>query len=290
MDTRGASDRYFAAWNARDPDAIAASFAPEGTYRDPGQPDGLDAKGTGAYAAVLFAAFPDLAFAVEDVVEGADGLLWARWRMTGTNAGPFQGLPPSGREIDVPGADMIHAGPDGVRSVQGFFDTGAVPRQLGLQVIVQPEAIGPFEFGVVTGARRSGHEPGAVTLTVLETGSGEDRAEVRERSRATVQELMGTPGFISWLGVVVGRRMYTITAWDSPEAVAGLGANAAHRTAMDRFFAADGGLASFGQTGIWAPHRLNGTWVRCAECGEMTRAEAGRCSAGHALPEAPAYW
>ena len=43
------ADRYFDAWNRRDPDAIAAVFADGGTYTDPIVPDGLDPSATGGY-------------------------------------------------------------------------------------------------------------------------------------------------------------------------------------------------------------------------------------------------
>ena len=64
---------YFAAWNARDPRGGGGLFAPAATYRDPGVPDGLDPAGTGAYAAGLWTAFPDLAFAVDDLTRTASG-------------------------------------------------------------------------------------------------------------------------------------------------------------------------------------------------------------------------
>ena len=45
MDPLAVAQRYFDAWNARDPEAIAAAFAPGGTYSDPNVPDGLDPAG-----------------------------------------------------------------------------------------------------------------------------------------------------------------------------------------------------------------------------------------------------
>ena len=77
MGATDVAERYFAAWNARDRDAVARAFAPGGTYRDPSVPEGLDAAGTGAYADGLWTVFPDLAFAVEDVVADGD-TVWAR--------------------------------------------------------------------------------------------------------------------------------------------------------------------------------------------------------------------
>lgn len=288
MDARAVAEGFFGAWNRRDTAAIAAAFADDGSYADPAHPDGLDPRGTAAYAAALFAAFPDLSFATEDLTVGDDGLVWVRWLMTGTNSGPFRGLPPTGRAVSVPGVDLIRVEGDRVAQVRGFFDTAAVPRQLGMQVVVQPDAVGPFTFGVSTYASRATTEPGAVSLTMLERRSPEEYDEVRARARDTVSDLMGMPGFISWLGVAVADRHYTITAWESPEAVAGLRRSPAHAEAMERFFGPD--FSAGAQTGVWTPYHLNGMWVRCAECGEMTLASSERCAAGHELPEPPAYW
>lgn len=288
MDATAVAARYFDAWSARDPEAVGAAFAEGGRYFDPGVPDGLDPAATAAYAAGLFGAFPDLAFAVDDVVAGAHGSVWARWTMTGTNDGPFSGLPPTGRAVSVPGADLVRVDGDRVAEVRGFFDTAAVPRQLGMQVVVQPGAAGPFRFGTSTYVSSAPTEPGAVSLTVLEARSPAEIAEVRDLSAATVRELMAGPGFLSWLGVVVGLRMFTITAWETPEDAAAVFRAPSHVEGMRRFFGSE--LAASGQTGVWAPHRLNGMWVRCADCGEMTRASAGLCASGHALPEPPAYW
>lgn len=280
--------RYFDAWNRRDPEAIAATFAPDGTYTDPGVPHGLDPGATGEYAAGLFAAFPDLAFEVGAAAECGAGRVAAEWVMTGTNEGPFRGLPPSGRTVAVPGADFIAVEDDRVRSVTGYFDATAVPRQLGMQVIVQPTAVGPFAFGNSTYAAASGAEPGAVSLTVLEARSPEEIEEVRDGSRAIVGELLQTPGFISWLGAVVGDRMYTITAWEDADGPARLREVGAHVAAMERFFASPG-IARGGQTGVWSPHRLNGMWVRCPACDAMVQPPDGRCPCGAEVTR-PVYW
>lgn len=222
MDASAVAERYFEAWNRRDPEAIAAVFAEGGTYADPNVPDGIGAEATAQYAGGLFAGFPDLAFQIESLGVRPDGSVAAQWLMTGTNAGPYQGLPPSGREVRLPGADVITVEGDRVRSVVGYFDTAVVPRQLGLQVVVQPDRIGPFVFGTSTYVSTDGREPGAMSLTVLEARSPEEIQEVRSRTREVISDLMGTPGFISWVGVVVGTRMFTITAWDGPGDVARL--------------------------------------------------------------------
>jgi steroid delta-isomerase-like uncharacterized protein len=289
MEALELATRYFDAWNRRDPEAIAAALAPDGTYSDPNVPDGLGPAATGDYARGLFSAFSDLAFEVERAAACGGGTVAAQWVMTGTNDGPFQGLPATGRPVRLPGADVIATDGDRVRSVTGYFDTAALPRQLGLQVIVQPAQVGPFSFGTSTYAARSAAEPGAVSLTVLEARSDEEIAEIRSRSREVVTALLGTPGFISWLGVVSKNRMYTITAWERAEDVAGLRDNTAHVEAMERFFASPG-VARGGQTGVWTAHHLNGLWARCETCDEMRQPENGRCTACGTDVTAPSYW
>jgi hypothetical protein len=140
-----------------------------------------------------------------------------------------------------------------------------------------------------THVSKAATEPGAVSLTVLEVRSAEEGEEIRRRSRDVATEMLAMPGFLGWLGAVVGDRMFTITAWERAEDPARLRESPAHNEAMRRFFGPD--FARGGQTGVWSPHRLNGMWVRCEACGEMVLSGAGPdCRCGAALPAAPRYW
>jgi steroid delta-isomerase-like uncharacterized protein len=288
MDRLAHAARYFEGWNAHDAEAIAATFAPGGTYSDP-LVKGLDAEATGAYALGLVAAFPDLRFELVSTALTDDGAVSAQWIMRGTNDGPFQGLPATGREIALPGADFIRFADDGsgIASVVGYFDSAVVPRELGLDVIVQPKTIGPWTFGVASRASVGNDAPpGAMSLTFLEARSDEEVEEVRRRSREIVHELLGADGFISFVGINVGRRMYTLSAWETPEAARAIRANPNHREAVARMFGTE--IASAGQTGIWAPWRLNEPIVRCGECDKMVRA-TDACACGATLPAAAAF-
>jgi steroid delta-isomerase-like uncharacterized protein len=169
MDRLAHAQRYFDGWNAHDADVIAATFALDGTYADP-LVQGLDPGATGAYAVGLAAAFPDLRFELVTSSLTDDGAVAAQWVMRGTNSGPFNGLPPTGREIALPGADFITFADDGsgIASVTGYFDSAGVPRDLGLQVIVQPKTIGPWTFGIASRASAGREAPaGAISLTLL---------------------------------------------------------------------------------------------------------------------------
>ena len=100
-----------------------------------------------------------------------------------------------------------------------------------------------------------------------------------------MHELLGAPGFLSFVGVTVGRRMYTLSAWETPEAARAIRANPGHREAVARMFGPE--IASGGQTGIWAPWRLNEPIVRCTDatrwCAQPT------CACGATLPAAAPF-
>jgi hypothetical protein len=114
-----------------------------------------------------------------------------------------------------------------------------------------------------------------------------EKQRVREMSRDTIMEMLGMPGFVSAVTAVVGTRMFTVTAWEDVESVGQMRGSEAHRGAMQVFFGPE--FAAAGQTGVWAPARLNGMWVRCDACGEMVRAGAAACDCGAALPEPPGW-
>jgi steroid delta-isomerase-like uncharacterized protein len=288
VDALTAAQGYFDAWNAHDPEAITACFAPGGTYTDPNLPGGADALGAAQYAGGLFASFPDLHFDLESKGLTGDGLVAAQWLMRGTNSLPFQGLPPTGKTIALPGADFIRVGEGGIESVRGYFDGGTMVRQLGLDVIVQPSELGPFRFGVSSYVAGKDVEAGAISVTVVHARDEGEVQRVRELSREVVRGLTQEDGFVGWIGAVVAGRMVTLTAWESTDAVERLRTIEAHNEAMKSFFGPD--LAAGGQTGVWAPHHLNGTWVRCESCGQMVKAAGdGSCRCGAELPDRPRW-
>jgi steroid delta-isomerase-like uncharacterized protein len=291
MTSQGHVLRYFEAWNDRDPAAVVATFAEGGTYSDPnvaGPP--LSGPALAAYAQGLFEGFPDLRFEVPELETLPHGVTMARWLMRGTNTGPLRGAPPSGRAVALPGVDLIATTDSGLRSVEGYFDRQTMAEQLGLQVIVQPHAAGPFRFGygVETDSGQRAR-PGAVSLTWIETRSPAEADQVRAVSRPMAAELRTVPGFLSWMGVGIGNRMYTVSAWRDEEAARQVMRLDVHRTAVKRFFSED--FAAAVHTGVWSAHHLNPLWVRCPSCRRVSdAATAERCDCGLALPGPPRWW
>ncbi len=284
--------RYFDAWNARDADAIVAALSADGTYQDPTTDGPIGGDAIRAYVATLWAAFPDLQFETKNLGELAPGRFAAQWIMRGTNTGSMRGLPPSNVEIEVEGADFFELAGDRIAKVEGYFDAGAVPRQVGLNVIVQPSAIGPFRFGQATAVQTGRTDPpGAISVTFLEAADDQSVEVVRAGSRDTMIEMMSMEGFIGATTATLGMRMVTVSAWASAEDSRQLIAEGgAHAKAMKDFYA--GRVAKAGTTSVWAPHRMNAFFTRCESCHTMHRDIEGgaTCDCGAELPTQLPYW
>ena len=78
------------------------------------------------------AAFPDLRMAVEDVVADRAKVV-ARVRYTGTQQGEFQGMPATGKSVDIQLIDVFRFAEDGrVGEHWGVIDLLAMMQQLGV--------------------------------------------------------------------------------------------------------------------------------------------------------------
>jgi len=197
--------KYLDAWNAHDADAIIKTFAADGTYHDPTTGE-ISGDAIGINAKRLWEAFPDLSFEVVTLAAAGAGRVVAEWIMQGTNTAAFQGLPATGRTISLPGVDVIEIGANGIKAVKGYFDTRAIPDQLGLQVLVQPLKVGPFSFGNSIGVQ-SGKKtkPGAFAITTIWNTDAQTE-EIRALTRATATEMLRMDGFIgaSFFTVITG--------------------------------------------------------------------------------------
>jgi len=283
--------QYFDAWNRRDADAVLATFTADGTYCDPTSGGRLRGEALKGYMAGLWSAFPDLSFEITSKGLVGENLVAAQWTMRGTNTGSMMGLPPTGKSVMVTGADFIRIASGKIQTVDGYFDSRAVPEQLGLQVLVQPKELGPFTFGNATRAYSGKNvKPGAYSITVLESCSPEETRVVEQQSAPIVGEMMSMNGFLGWVGITVGSRMMTISAWESAKDPRQLLTGGSHAEAMKKFFGTE--LASGGFTSVWVPDRINTRWVRCDSCARMADHErsSGTCSCGKKLPDPLPYW
>lgn len=282
---------YFDAWQARDADAVLATLGADGTYEDPTTGGPIGGEAMRGYLAALWGAFPDLNFEIVSKASTGPDTVAAQWIMRGVNTGSMRGLPPTGNCVEVHGADFFTLNGDHIKTVTGYFDSGAVPRQLGLDVIVQPSSIGPFRFGTsVTVSTGKREQPGAFSVTYLEARDAEAVEKVREGSRASLIDMLPMEGFIGATTSTIGTRMVTITAWTDAEAPRKVMAQGAHSEAMRGMYS--GELAEAGYTSVWSLERDNGFLVRCPNCGAMARkvSDGDVCQCGETLPLHPPYW
>lgn len=280
--------QYLDAWTRRDADAILATLNDGGSYEDPTTGGPISGEAIRAYVSGLWSAFPDLSFEDVGLAQTATDSASVQWIMRGTNTSSMMGLPPSGKAVILRGADFFTLRDGKIQTVTGYFDPGQVPRQIGLNVVVQPHQVGPFKFGVSTAVQTGKtQEPGAFSITYLEAKDADSIQKVREGSRASLIDMLKMDGFIGATTAVIGTRMVTISAWDSPEDSRRVMKEGAHSEAQKGFY--DGSLTSQGYTSVWTKHRVNPFFIRCDACGRMNRG-AGICSCGEKLPAAAPYW
>jgi steroid delta-isomerase-like uncharacterized protein len=148
---------YFAAAAARDPQAMAGHWSedgvedivPTGVLRGPAAIAG--------YFSELFAALPDSEMIVERVVSDAETAV-VQWRLSGTFDGrPFQGIAPTGRRVELRGADVIDIEDGKLVRNTAFFDGARFAREIGM---LPPEDSGAERamktaFNALTKVRRA---------------------------------------------------------------------------------------------------------------------------------------
>jgi len=290
MDPIGVAQSYFDGWNRRDPEAVLATMASNGTYTDPTTGGPLSGEAFVGYMKGLFSVFPDVSFEIGSAGLAAPDLVAAQWIMRGTNTGSMYGLPPTGKSIELKGADFIRVAGGKIRSVDGYFDSSEVPKQLGLRVIVQPTSVGPFEFGISTRVSTNRNtKPGAFSITAIAPRDADDENGIREFSREIAAEMLSMKGFIGWVGVTVANRMLTISAWENASDPEQLMERGKHPEAMKQFFARLGGSA---YTSVFTADHINTLWVRCPSCHVMAdhATRKGTCACGATLPAPMVYW
>lgn len=143
-------DRYAAAWNGCDTDAMAGLLTDDIEWTDPAMPE--PARGIPAvheFMRMSFQAFPDLRFSEPEppaIAVNGELVLWV-WHMEGTNQGEISppGFAPTGRAIALDGVDRWTMRDGRIARYRAFYDMNDLARQLG----IVPAAGSPAERGMV---------------------------------------------------------------------------------------------------------------------------------------------
>ena len=118
-------------WNRGDAAAVDAIFAPDFVGHDPAPPSLIEGPaGMKRFVGQMRAAFPDWTVTTNDLMVDRDRLI-SRWTVRATHRGPFAGLAPTGRPVEVRGIS-IHRFVDGriVENWHGVDKLGLL-RQVG---------------------------------------------------------------------------------------------------------------------------------------------------------------
>jgi steroid delta-isomerase-like uncharacterized protein len=117
---------------AKDLDRIVAAGAPD--YVDDFVPVGLF-RGRDAvrgFFREMFAAFPDFEMTLDRIVAG-DSSAAVQWHLSATfTGGPFLGIEPTGRRIEVRGVDVMEIADGLIQHNTIYYDGASFARQVGL--------------------------------------------------------------------------------------------------------------------------------------------------------------
>ena len=125
------NDATYAAWNAHDPDAVAAVFAEDAVIRNAGSSEVEVGRRAVRAPREPPRRLPGPHARAFDLV--VDGSRHAdRWILTGTHEGELFGLAPTGRTVHVEGATFTVMNDDGmVAEDHHYFDLAGLLTQLG---------------------------------------------------------------------------------------------------------------------------------------------------------------
>jgi ketosteroid isomerase-like protein len=264
LDLAGVARRHMAAWSAADPAAITAAIA---SFDDPDTPGPLTGDDLAGHVASVLARFAELKLEADEPVV-AGGTAVVTWTLRAVHRDAYLGMPGTGGEVEASGVDVLTAR-DGAVHVRRVFDRLAVAEALGYTPRFVPAADGEREFGVSsrTPARASsaGTPVGALVLTWLDVRDDAEAADVDLLSVEIVKSLRASKGFLGATSLDVGLRKYTLTAFESVDAVRAVHARP-HQRALRRFFRS--GLCTGAWTGVWVPLR-DSLYTRCPDCGSV---------------------
>jgi heme-degrading monooxygenase HmoA len=281
-------DDFYSAWNHRDAAAIAAPFAAGGRYADPLTRVELSGDNLTDHVQNVLGVIRDLHIAVGQTIADEDAAA-AVWTIEGTWDGKLGPLAASKTPVRFEGTDFFEFEDHRLRRVRRSFDGLAVAEALRLQTIVEPYGEGDLTFGHSMRSWVSKAKPSALGMTWLLARSETEKQAIRDRAREIIEHFREVPGFIGIVTGFAGLHGFTLTAWETEEALRAATHSGPHNEAMRAFREDDLSAGVF--TSVWAPVRLNRMWIRCprGHPNDATRAD-GICEVcGQPLPEAEPY-
>ena len=115
-------------WNRGKLDAADELMTRDAVIHEPvvGTPEDLK-----AVATMMREAFPDWHSTVEEMLVEGNRVV-ERWTGRGTHRGEFQGIPPTGKQVAVPGVVFYRIAGGKIAEFRGQFDRMSLMQQLGV--------------------------------------------------------------------------------------------------------------------------------------------------------------
>jgi steroid delta-isomerase-like uncharacterized protein len=121
---------YEELWNKWNLSAADELFSADYQLHIPGIPVPLDRNGAKQVVTMFSGSFPDLTHTVDEVIAEGNTVA-ARWTVTGTHRGEFQGIPASGKCVQLSGITVHHLADGRVRETWLAFDAATLLQQIG---------------------------------------------------------------------------------------------------------------------------------------------------------------
>lgn len=76
-------------------------------------------------------AFPDMEYTIEEILADGDSVA-ARWLVTGTHEGEFEGIPPTGASVEFPVSGLFRVADGTITEIRLLYDALGMLQQLGV--------------------------------------------------------------------------------------------------------------------------------------------------------------
>jgi steroid delta-isomerase-like uncharacterized protein len=124
--------RWFAAFSSGDVAAVDDLYAADVVDHSPAVPNQAPGReGIKQIVTSFRAAYPDLAFTVEDQIADGDKVA-SRWTARGTNTGAFMGMPATGKPVTIAGMLIVRVAGGAMVESWVNFDALGMLQQLGV--------------------------------------------------------------------------------------------------------------------------------------------------------------
>jgi len=129
-----ALDSFIDAWRARDPEAVAATYAPDGVREQIAHPP---ARIEGRSALVehvreIMTAWPDCTLETMPEHQAGDGTITLEWIFRGTQRADYGPLPGNGQELELHGVSVVEMDGALIRQERVYWDTGTLMASAGV--------------------------------------------------------------------------------------------------------------------------------------------------------------